>query len=337
MGNNVVTLQYWRMTNVGDPRQLDVDNTRNRATQTPPTCTEAPDKSLQRSAESYEQRISEGVGSRSIHRKWRNGPVANKANRHQARRARNAFKAKRKVRIAQLQQRILDAEIPLQQAPNKPSEVNKKVQTLADINDFRTMYHARVARLQRKLLDAEPLQTFSRNCEKVMADWNLLKSDTIVQVESSSDPRVVHSFKVLDLALCGRQASGLLRRLAFIRLVELISFLELVISFERDSGRMVRERSYSNASIALDIYMGAQEDNSNPDDLRRQLKERKRVGTMWKSLSEPSPLLVLMYSEAAEAIVEDPERTNVWTLRSAAARILKECPNELLSRLHFAG
>ncbi|KAF5675917.1 hypothetical protein FDENT_9634 [Fusarium denticulatum] len=303
MGNNVVTLQYWRMTNVGDPRQLDGDNTAKRATQSPPARTEAPYESLQRSAESYERRISEGVGSRSIHRKWRNEPVVNKASRHQARRARNALKASRKARIAQLQQRILDAEVSLQQAPNKPSEVNRKVQTLVDINVFRKMYHARVARLQRKLLDAEPLQTLSRNCEKVMADWNLLKSDTTFQVESSSDPRIVHSFKVIDLALCGKQGSSLLRRLAFIRLVELISFLELVISSERDSGRMVRDRSYSNASIALDIYMGAQEDNSNPDDLRRQVKERKRVATMWKSLSEPSPLLVLMYSDAAETIV----------------------------------
>jgi hypothetical protein len=66
---------------------------------------------------------------------------------------------------------------------------------------------------------------------------------------------------------------------------------------------MIRERYYTNASIALDIYMTAQEDLSNPDVLRQELQERTQVGKWWKTLSKPSPLLVLMYSEAADSIM----------------------------------
>ncbi|PNP58756.1 hypothetical protein FNYG_15034 [Fusarium nygamai] len=139
---------------------------------------------------------------------------------------------------------------------------------------------------------------------EVITDWDLLKSKTNIQnVSSSSDPRIIRSFKVIDDVLCGGQSSTLLRRLAYVRLMDLFSFLEGLISFERMSGRVIRERYYRDASIAIDIYMSAQEDTADPNGLRRQLRERRRVGKCWKDLSKPSPLLVLMYSEAAERIM----------------------------------
>lgn len=179
---------------------------------------------------------------------------------------------------------------------------SRRVQTPLDF----TILHnkTRTARLCFKLLEAEPLQTFNNNYEKVKADWDWLKDKTnIPNVTSSSDHRIVCSFKVIDLVIGEAQSSTLLRRLAYVRLMDLLSFLEEVISFERKSGRMIRERYYTNASIALDIYMTAQEDLSNPDVLRRELQERTQVGKWWKTLSKPSPLLVLMYSEAADSIM----------------------------------
>ncbi|CVL00273.1 uncharacterized protein FMAN_09779 [Fusarium mangiferae] len=162
----------------------------------------------------------------------------------------------------------------------------------------------RVDRICHKLLGVEPLQTFNGNHKKVIADWNLLKSKTdMPNLDSSSDPRIIESFKVIDLVLSGKEGSTLLRRLAYVRLMDLFSFVEGVVRKERQSRRVIRERYYRDASIALDIYMSAQEDTSNPDRVRKQLLERKRIGRSWKEVSRKSPLLVLMYSEAAESVL----------------------------------
>lgn len=150
----------------------------------------------------------------------------------------------------------------------------------------------------------EPLQTFNGNHKKVIADWNLLKSKTdMPNLDSSSDPRIIESFQVIDLVLSGKEGSTLLRRLAYVRLMDLFFFVEEVVRKERQSRRVIRERYYRDASIALDIYMSAQEDTSNPDRVRKQLLERKRIGRSWKEVSRKSPLLVLMYSEAAESVL----------------------------------
>jgi hypothetical protein len=187
---------------------------------------------------------------------------------------------------------------------NDEKPPNRRTRASLKVDAFRKSQKTRVARLSHKLLGAAPLQTFNRNYEEVITDWDLLKSKTNIRnVDSSSDPRIISSFKVIDDVLCGGQGSTLLRRLAYVRLVDLFSFLEGLISFERRSGRVIRERYYRDASIAIDIYMSAQEDISDPNGLRRQIRERRRIGRCWKDLSKPSPLLVLMYSEAAEPIM----------------------------------
>ncbi|KAL6406016.1 hypothetical protein AUP68_10574 [Ilyonectria robusta] len=74
-----------------------------------------------------------------------------------------------------------------------------------------------------------------------MAEWNSLKSETALpNVTSSSDPRIIHAFKVVDNVICGRQSSALLRRLAYVQLMRLFTFLEDIIGFEREMGQVVR-------------------------------------------------------------------------------------------------
>lgn len=148
------------------------------------------------------------------------------------------------------------------------------------------------------------MNNFARNCEKVIADWKSLKSETTLSdVASSSDPRIIYAFKAVDNVICGRRGSILLRRLAYIQLMRLFTFLEGIIAYERKTGGVLRGRYYRDGSVALDIYMSAQEDTSNPRNLRRELRERKRAGRSWNDLSKPSPLLVLMYAEAAESVM----------------------------------
>jgi hypothetical protein len=146
---------------------------------------------------------------------------------------------------------------------------SKRAQTSVTSDKLHNKQQARVTRLCYKILDSEPIQTFNKNYRQIVSDWNSLKDETcILNLASSSDPRIIRLFKIIDLVLCGRRGSTLLCRLANVHLMDLFSIVERLVSFERKSGHVVRKPHYRDASIALDIYMSAQEDRSNSSVLR---------------------------------------------------------------------
>lgn len=173
-----------------------------------------------------------------------------------------------------------------------------------DLEASRRMQKARATLLCDKLLGRDPLGTLSRNYRATIADWNTLVAETTFAGNvSSSSPCIIHAFKTIDSIICGHQGSYLLRRLAYVQLMRLFDLLEDTIRLERETGQVIRGRYYRDTSVALDIYMSAQEDIRDSYYIRRQLKERKRAGRSWRDLSKPSPLLVLMYPEAAERVM----------------------------------
>ena len=163
---------------------------------------------------------------------------------------------------------------------------------------------ARVMMLSQRLVGHDPMDLFTQNCVKVITDWiSLLGKTTVPGDLVSSDPCIISAFKAVDRIICGKEGTHLLRRLAYVRLMRIFATLESIIKSERENGRAPREPCYRDATIAIDIYMKAQEDRSHPDALRRELKERKRAGRSWSDLAGPSPLFTMIYSDAAESIV----------------------------------
>lgn len=175
---------------------------------------------------------------------------------------------------------------------------------MKDLEASRLRQKTLVPLLCNALLGSNPFSALSNNYQAVMADWNTLLAETFVPINaSSSSPYIIRAFKILDSVICGEQSSHLLRRLAYVQLTRLLIVLEDIIRFERESGQMIRGHYYRDGCIALDIYMSAQGDTSDPDDLRRKVRKRKRSGRTWEGLCKPSPLLVLMYSDSAEQIM----------------------------------
>jgi hypothetical protein len=164
---------------------------------------------------------------------------------------------------------------------------------------------ARVTSLKYRLLGYNPIESFAINCERTLTNWILLLRETTPPHNvSSSDPRWVGAFKVIDSIITGRQGEFLLRRLAYVQLTRIFATLEAIIKSDRDNGRIHREPYYTNAHIAMDIYMSAQEKNSNTGELRRKLRQsRRRFSRRWSDLAILAPLFVLIYSDAAEVIM----------------------------------
>ncbi|KAJ4248085.1 hypothetical protein NW762_012855 [Fusarium torreyae] len=173
-----------------------------------------------------------------------------------------------------------------------------------DVEKIAKRKSARVTSLYHRLIGHEPLDSFAENCEKTIPDWiSLLRKTALPGLINSSHPSIVAAFKAVDLVICGTQGTYLLRRLAYVQLMRLFVSLEALIKSERESGKFVRKQGFGDASIAIDIYMSAQQSHLHPDDLRRELKERRRAGRVWRDLSGPSPLFTMVYSQASESIM----------------------------------
>lgn len=163
---------------------------------------------------------------------------------------------------------------------------------------------ARAAFLTEKLAGRDLVASFAYNCERTLGQWvSLLRLTTLPVNTTSSDSRILTAFQKLDSIISGH-GLHLLRRLAHVQLMKVFSEVESIIQFERDAKQMHREPSYRNSSIAIDIYMNAQDSYSDADQVRRGLKERKRISSRWSSLAvSSSPLFVLLYGDSAEPVV----------------------------------
>lgn len=166
---------------------------------------------------------------------------------------------------------------------------------------------ARVDRLHSlaaTLVRQDAMTYYLENCHHARDCWfSLVQQTTIPAGSSCLDPVIISSFRVLDSIIMSKKSTPIASGLAYVQLIRLFDRLEEIVASSRQRGLVHREAGYRNASIALDIYMTAQEECTDPAARRRQLLERKRAGRRWKQLAGPSPLFLLVYSGAAPRIV----------------------------------
>ncbi|KAJ0100662.1 hypothetical protein J7T55_000107 [Diaporthe amygdali] len=166
-----------------------------------------------------------------------------------------------------------------------------------------------------------------KNYQATLSGWISLVIKTSLPIGVvSSDPRVITAFRVLDSAI---SKPGVLSRLAYIQLIRTFRTLEEMIAEDRQCGRIHREVGYRNASVAVNIYMSAQDSRPDVNALRRELLERKRTGRRWTELAGPSPLCLLLYSGESE-IFKNFSAFDDAALGLAATSVFENAPVELI-------
>lgn len=169
--------------------------------------------------------------------------------------------------------------------------------SVCDGSDGRTRHFKAIP--LSKLIKRNAFDSFVNDCESILKDWVLLlHRTTLPQCISSSDNRILKSFRILNRVIRDKSAGTFMSRLAWLQLTKVLDFVETIVKSERASGLIHRARGYGNASIALDIYHCAEKGVS-----RKTLVQRKRFAARWTKLAGPSPLLLLIYSSGADNIV----------------------------------
>ncbi len=162
-------------------------------------------------------------------------------------------------------------------SPRKRGQIDKVMRRQSGTG-FSPLPHVdnRLHSLAATLVRQDAMSFYAENSHHARACWvSLLKQTTISTGTSCFDPAIVSSFRVLDQIITSKENLTLVSRLAYVQLMCLFNTLEELIDSSRRHGLVHRAAGYRNASIALDIYMEAQEGYTDPTSRRRQLLERK--------------------------------------------------------------
>jgi len=156
-----------------------------------------------------------------------------------------------------------------------------------------------VLRMVSELVRQDVITFFANHFEKALVEWiTILTKTTMPENIASSDPYIITAFRYLDEARIGKDSTR--SRLAYIRLIHVFELLEEIVASDRENGRLRnRDSGYRNASVAIDVYISAQQQTNIS---RQEVIERKRIARHWRILAEPSPIFVLIYSEVAEGV-----------------------------------
>ncbi len=157
----------------------------------------------------------------------------------------------------------------------------------------------RILEIVLDLVWHDAITIFTSHFERAVYSWVSIFTQTAIPDNiGSSDPCIINAFKFLDMARTS--SNRILSRLAYIRLANVFESLKQIIACDRRNGRLLALKSgYCNASVAVDIYIEAQEQAGTSRD---EVKQRNRVAWRWRTLVGPSLIFIIIYSEAAEGL-----------------------------------
>jgi hypothetical protein len=92
-------------------------------------------------------------------------------------------------------------------------------------------------------------------------------------------------------------------KFSYVQLIWAIDSLKVAATKDRLHSHVRRKPGYSNASLAIDIYLYAKRNISGDILSRGQLSEYRRIGKRWSQLASISPLQLSVYSDIAETIM----------------------------------
>jgi hypothetical protein len=149
------------------------------------------------------------------------------------------------------------------------------------------------------------LAFFADHCEMALTSWtSLLEKIEVPAGTMSTDPGFVAAFREIDRLIGSADITRILPRLAYMQLLVLFETLESAVRSDHIQGRLKLRRGQGVSSVAMDIYVSAQEAPITRDELL----ERTRLARRLREFALEGPFFLIVYTNVLETI------TYVWTL-----------------------
>ncbi len=158
-----------------------------------------------------------------------------------------------------------------------------------------------ISQLAQRLVQQNAKALFVDNCDAIFSDWvSLLHKSTLPSNIICDDSRVAAAFDAIHSIIDNDANPRPLILLAYVRLSQIMAALQKIVSVNRRNGRISGRAGQRNASVAVDIYLGARR---LPASSRNFVHKRVRFAHRWAALGGSSPLLLIIYPAFADTIV----------------------------------
>ncbi|KAH7012540.1 uncharacterized protein B0I36DRAFT_355936 [Microdochium trichocladiopsis] len=135
----------------------------------------------------------------------------------------------------------------------------------------------------------------ANHCGTVLSEWvQLVGKTTLPPNVSSSDPCILAAFQALHAPIFTPDSKAL-TRMAYVRLIDLFSKVELIVKSDRRKGKSRskkrRGNTRHNRSIAIDLCTCAFQTT------RPKVLEIRRQARRWRQFASPSVFCLMIYTE----------------------------------------
>lgn len=145
------------------------------------------------------------------------------------------------------------------------------------------------------------MQHFFQVLVPTLRAWTSLLHITTPPINISvTQLNISHAVNILNAIIAGKETS-LPARFGYVQLSRFFDILEDRIKRDRSNGIISSKSGRRNASLAIDIFIGAQCVQAPAS--RTQIWSLRRIGVRWRALASQSDLLLLIFSDMAESFV----------------------------------
>lgn len=182
--------------------------------------------------------------------------------------------------------------------PPNPPPPSYPTNALADVRNARESGGPPAKNTPQSFIRRNPITYFLNTWETILAAWmTLLLKTTIPNDGPITTQRMTMAVNALESVMSGH--GPLPARFGYLQLANFLNSLEKRIQVQKDSGEEMSRKS--NTILAFDQYLIAQGLDPKNKNIRANVSHKRWIGRHWQDLAGPSSLLLIVYSDAAEA------------------------------------
>ncbi|KAH7200884.1 hypothetical protein BKA60DRAFT_658228 [Fusarium oxysporum] len=161
-----------------------------------------------------------------------------------------------------------------------------------------------IDQLARSVMRPDALHVVANNMEKVYEFWRMLHTMTSIPNDTpDTNSFILKAFQFIENTMVGQDLPPQLCRFVHVALTNMTARFGRAIAVDRKRGRIRSRSGYRNAAIVMDLFLEAQGFIADRVHAKKQLNRRMQTSRRWTRLARGCPLLLVVYSDAAESLV----------------------------------
>ncbi|KAM5521066.1 hypothetical protein FOXYSP1_14956 [Fusarium oxysporum f. sp. phaseoli] len=187
-----------------------------------------------------------------------------------------------------------------------------------------------IDQLARSIMRPDALHVFANNMEKVYEFWKMLHTMTSIPNDTpDTNTFILKAFQFIENTMVRQDLPPQLCRLVHVALTNMTARFGRAIAADRKRGRVRSRSGYRNAAIVMGLFLEAQGFIANRVHAKKQLNRRMQTSRRWTHLARGCPLLLVIYSDAAESLVANRKVSNM-VLGALGSRLLASAGPSLI-------